>query len=90
LKASSASAAGPTRRFPFGRDALTPLVVLIQGLAVAGTLPGWRAHDGSGTFRMNQPSPTSNENSTTPTPRQGGMEVSANGPISVGVEARST
>ncbi|MET4542243.1 putative Co/Zn/Cd cation transporter (cation efflux family) [Arthrobacter bambusae] len=38
LKASSASAAGPTRRFPFGRDALTPLVVLIQGLAVAGTL----------------------------------------------------
>jgi len=38
LKASSASAGGPTRRFPFGRDALTPLVVLIQGLAVAGTL----------------------------------------------------
>ncbi|MGO4146517.1 cation transporter [Paenarthrobacter sp. YAF11_1] len=38
LKASSASAKGPTRRFPFGRDALTPLVVLIQGLAVAGTL----------------------------------------------------
>ncbi|WP_024818617.1 cation transporter [Arthrobacter sp. 31Y] len=38
LKASSASAAGPTRRFPFGRDALTPLVVLIQGIAVAATL----------------------------------------------------
>lgn len=38
LKASSASAGGPTRRFPFGRDAFTPLVVLIQGLAVAGTL----------------------------------------------------
>ncbi|WP_159706350.1 cation transporter [Arthrobacter sp. 18067] len=38
LKASSASAGGPTRRFPFGRDALTPLVVLIQGIAVAATL----------------------------------------------------
>ena len=38
LTASSASAAGPSRRFPFGRDALTPLVVLIQGLAVTGTL----------------------------------------------------
>jgi predicted Co/Zn/Cd cation transporter (cation efflux family) len=38
LRAASASAEGPTRRFPFGRDALTPLVVLIQGLAIAGTL----------------------------------------------------
>ncbi|GAA3269564.1 cation transporter [Paenarthrobacter aurescens] len=38
LTASSASAAGPTRRFPFGRDALTPFVVLIQGIAVAATL----------------------------------------------------
>lgn len=38
LKASSASASGPTRRFPFGRDALTPFVVLIQGIAVAATL----------------------------------------------------
>ncbi|WP_082698059.1 cation transporter [Arthrobacter sp. EpRS71] len=38
LTASSASASGPTRRFPFGRDALTPLVVLIQGIAVAATL----------------------------------------------------
>lgn len=38
LQASSASAIGPTRRFPFGRDALTPLVVLIQGLAIGGTL----------------------------------------------------
>ncbi|MFW0774096.1 cation transporter [Paenarthrobacter nitroguajacolicus] len=38
LKASYVSAAGPTRRFPFGRDALTPLVVLIQGIAVAATL----------------------------------------------------
>lgn len=38
LQAASVSAAGPTNRFPFGRDALTPLVVLIQGLAIAGTL----------------------------------------------------
>ncbi|ALV45370.1 hypothetical protein MB46_07555 [Arthrobacter alpinus] len=38
LGAAAASAAGPTNRFPFGRDALTPLVVLIQGLAIAGTL----------------------------------------------------
>lgn len=38
LKASYVSAAGPTRRFPFGRDALTPFVVLIQGIAVAATL----------------------------------------------------
>ena len=38
LRASSASAAGPSRRFPFGRDTLTPLAVLVQGLAVAGTL----------------------------------------------------
>lgn len=38
LRAASVSAAGPTHRFPFGRDALTPLVVLIQGLAIAGTL----------------------------------------------------
>lgn len=38
LRAASISATGPTRRFPFGRDALTPLVVLVQGLAIAGTL----------------------------------------------------
>lgn len=38
LRAASVSATGPTSRFPFGRDALIPLVVLIQGLAIAGTL----------------------------------------------------
>lgn len=38
LQASRAAAAGPTRRFPFGRDALAPLMVVIQGLALAGTL----------------------------------------------------
>ena len=38
LRASSVSGSGPSRRFPFGRDAVTPLVVLIQGLAIAGTL----------------------------------------------------
>ncbi|GGF17767.1 cation diffusion facilitator family transporter [Subtercola lobariae] len=38
LRASSLSTSGPSRRFPFGRDALTPLVVLIQGIAIAGTL----------------------------------------------------
>lgn len=38
LRASTAVAAGPTRRFPFGRDALAPFVVAIQGVAIAGTL----------------------------------------------------
>lgn len=38
LQAARAAAAGPTRRFPFGRDALSPLMVVIQGLALAGTL----------------------------------------------------
>ena len=38
LRASTAVAAGPTRRFPFGRDTLAPLVVAIQGVAIAGTL----------------------------------------------------
>ena len=38
LRAASVSVSGPTSRFPFGRDALTPLVVLVQGLAIAGTL----------------------------------------------------
>ncbi|MFJ6417118.1 cation transporter [Paeniglutamicibacter sp. NPDC091659] len=38
LRAAIVSTTGPTNRFPFGRDALTPLVVLIQGLAIAGTL----------------------------------------------------
>lgn len=38
LRASSVSASGPSRKFPFGRDAVTPFVVLVQGLAIAGTL----------------------------------------------------
>lgn len=38
LQAARAAASGPTRRFPFGRDALGPLMVVIQGLALAGTL----------------------------------------------------
>lgn len=38
LSASSVSASGPSQRFPFGRDAVTPFVVLVQGLAIAGTL----------------------------------------------------
>ena len=38
LQAARAAASGPTRRYPFGRDALAPLVVVIQGLALAGTL----------------------------------------------------
>ena len=38
LRAARAAAGGPTPRFPFGRDALAPLVVVIQGLALAGTL----------------------------------------------------
>lgn len=38
LKASTTVAAGPTSRFPFGRDALAPFVVAIQGVAIAGTL----------------------------------------------------
>lgn len=38
LRAAVMVGAGPDRRYPFGRDALTPLVVTIQGLAIAGTL----------------------------------------------------
>lgn len=38
VRAAIVADAGPTRRFPFGRDTLTPLVVLVQGLAIAGTL----------------------------------------------------
>jgi predicted Co/Zn/Cd cation transporter (cation efflux family) len=38
LRVASAVAAGPTRRFPFGRDALTPLTVVGQGIALAATL----------------------------------------------------
>lgn len=38
LRVAHAVAAGPTRRFPFGRDALTPLTVVGQGVALAATL----------------------------------------------------
>jgi predicted Co/Zn/Cd cation transporter (cation efflux family) len=38
LRAAAMVGAGPDRRYPFGRDALTPMVVTIQGLAIAGTL----------------------------------------------------
>jgi predicted Co/Zn/Cd cation transporter (cation efflux family) len=37
LHTSRIVAAGPTRRFPFGRDSLVPLVVGVQGLVVSGT-----------------------------------------------------
>ncbi|KAA1418231.1 cation efflux family transporter [Mumia zhuanghuii] len=38
LQAARAVEEGPTKRFPFGRDAFTPLAVLLQGVALAGTL----------------------------------------------------
>jgi predicted Co/Zn/Cd cation transporter (cation efflux family) len=38
LYASRVVAAGPTPRFPFGRESLVPLVVSVQGLALIGTL----------------------------------------------------
>ncbi|MER5185387.1 cation diffusion facilitator family transporter [Streptomyces sp. NPDC002896] len=38
LYASRLAAAGPTPRFPFGRESLVPLVVGVQGLALLGTL----------------------------------------------------
>ena len=38
LRASRTAEAGPTERYPFGRDALTPLIVVVQGLAVAATI----------------------------------------------------
>jgi predicted Co/Zn/Cd cation transporter (cation efflux family) len=38
LRVARAVAAGPTRRFPFGREALTPLTVVGQGVALAATL----------------------------------------------------
>ncbi|NUT46306.1 MAG: cation transporter [Saccharothrix sp.] len=37
LLTSRVVALGPTRRFPFGRDPLVPLVVAVQGIALAGT-----------------------------------------------------
>ncbi|MFD6532811.1 cation transporter [Streptomyces sp. NPDC060184] len=38
LRASRSAAAGPTSRFPFGRESLVPVVVGVQGLALLGTL----------------------------------------------------
>lgn len=38
LRASRLAAAGPTPRFPFGRESLVPVVVGVQGLALLGTL----------------------------------------------------
>lgn len=38
LRIAHAVAAGPTRRFPFGRDALTPMMVVAQGVALVATL----------------------------------------------------
>ncbi|MCK8475705.1 cation transporter [Microbacterium aurugineum] len=38
IRTAHITARGPSRRFPFGRNALTPLIVTVQGLAIAGTL----------------------------------------------------
>ncbi|HNV10271.1 MAG TPA: cation transporter [Propionibacteriaceae bacterium] len=38
LRASRIVAAGPTTDYPFGRESLAPLVIMIQGLALLGTL----------------------------------------------------
>ena len=38
LRASKIVAAGPTTNYPFGREALAPLVIMVQGLALLGTL----------------------------------------------------
>lgn len=38
LRASRIVAAGPTTNYPFGREALAPLVIMVQGLALLGTL----------------------------------------------------
>ena len=38
LRVSALSASGPSAKYPFGRDSLTPLVVVVQGIALAGTL----------------------------------------------------
>jgi cation diffusion facilitator family transporter len=38
LAASRIASSGPTARFPFGREALTPVVVVVQGLALLLTL----------------------------------------------------
>ncbi|MEI5585145.1 MULTISPECIES: cation transporter [unclassified Agromyces] len=38
LRASRAADAGPTDRYPYGRDGLTPLIIAVQGLAVSATI----------------------------------------------------
>ncbi|MGR0218916.1 cation transporter [Agromyces sp. ZXT2-6] len=38
LRASRAADLGPTERYPYGRDGLTPIIVALQGLAVAATI----------------------------------------------------
>jgi cation diffusion facilitator family transporter len=38
LHASRIVTAGPTRNYPFGREALAPLVIMIQGIALLATL----------------------------------------------------
>ncbi len=37
MRASRLVAAGPTRRYPFGREALAPLVIAVQGVALLAT-----------------------------------------------------
>lgn len=38
LRASAVTEAGPTRRYHYGREAATPLVIAVQGLVLLGTL----------------------------------------------------
>ena len=38
LRASRAADAGPTERYPYGRDGLTPIIVAVQGIAMAATI----------------------------------------------------
>ena len=38
LRASALAAAGPTRRYPFGREGVTPFVIGMQGFVLLGTL----------------------------------------------------
>ncbi|MGV1005306.1 MAG: cation diffusion facilitator family transporter [Candidatus Nanopelagicales bacterium] len=37
LRASKLVAAGPTKNYPFGREALAPLVIMVQGIALLAT-----------------------------------------------------
>lgn len=38
LRASRASQSGPSDRYPFGRESLTPFAIVLQGVAMLGTL----------------------------------------------------